>query len=203
MATKYVRDADGHGWLMVRYEDGSTYPPLPMYTKVEVFKVEDGREHFRILEGRSRGKVASVRVPGSGGSYLADARGPHGGAGSLHYDRTIGALWYGSMDRTQPGIACKIYPENPPPLGTHALEIPDEVHDIGSSYLSRSRYATTWFRIGHSGDRYLHPGTVSLGCVTVEEVEKWTNIYNYLIGRRLGDGKSVGRIRVFAQRPRR
>jgi hypothetical protein len=76
------------------------------------------------------------------------------------------------------------------------LEIPDEVHNLGNAYISQSRVATTWFRVGHSGDRFLHTGHVSLGCTTVTDVPKWTEIYNYLIRRRKGDLKSVGTIQV-------
>ena len=193
MARKYTKDADGHGWLIVRYENGTTYPPLPMYTLVETIPSSDGRTKFKILEGKSKDKIASL----SDGNFLIDARGAHASAGQMYYNRIAGQLWYGTMDRNSPGLACRLYPSNPPPTGTHDLEIPDEVHSLGSSYLSSSKYATTWFRIGHSGDRYLHPGNVSLGCVTVTALDQWTNIYNYLIGRRKGDGRSVGTIQIF------
>lgn len=193
MAKKYTKDADGHGWLIVQYADNSRYPPLPQYTLVDTIASNDGRVHFKILEGKSNGKTASL----SRADYLADARAPHSPAGQLYYNRKKGQLWYGNMDRNKEGLACRLYPSNPPPTGTHDLEIPDEVHSIGSSYLSSSKYATTWFRIGHSGDRYLHPGTASLGCVTVTALGEWTNIYNYLIARRKGDGKSVGTIQIF------
>jgi hypothetical protein len=46
----------------------------------------------------------------------------------------------------------------------------------------------TWFRIGHSGDRFLHPCRVSAGCVTVKDIGEWTKIYNYLINSRKGHG---------------
>ena len=81
-------------------------------------------------------------------------------------------------------IATKTDPGNPVPTGTYDLEIPDEVHNLGTTYQGDSPFATTWFRVGHSGDRYLHPGRISAGCVTVTDTKKWTDVYNYLIKRR-------------------
>jgi len=85
---------------------------------------------------------------------------------------------------------------NPVPRGTYDLEIPYEVHSLASSYARYSPFATTWFRIGHSGDRYLHPGRISAGCATVTDLRKWTEIYTYLIRARKGDKKSVGTITI-------
>jgi hypothetical protein len=85
---------------------------------------------------------------------------------------------------------------NPQPYGVYDLEIPDEVHALGGAYESISPFAKTWFRVGHSGDRYLHTGSISAGCTTVTEVTAWTAIYNYLIARRKGDGRSVAVMRV-------
>ena len=56
--------------------------------------------------------------------------------------------------------------------------------------------AKTWFRIGHSGDRYLHAGGFSLGCMTITEVVRWGEIYNGLIKARKGDLMSVGVLEV-------
>jgi hypothetical protein len=196
MAIKYTVGADSSGWLMVRYKDNnSTYPPLPQYTKVDLTKTENKRDYFKILEGGNINREASVSRTSAGTSYLTDSS--HDPAGKVFYNRKKGELWWGKMDRTKSGIGCKIYPSNPPPLGVHDLEIPYEVHGLGSAYLAISPFATTWFRIGPSGDRFLHPGSVSLGCVTVNEVNEWDGIYAYLIDRRKGDKKSVGTINIF------
>ena len=85
---------------------------------------------------------------------------------------------------------------NPVPSGKHNLEIPYEAHSLGAPYQRESRYSTTWFRISHSGDRFLHPGRISAGCITVTNIKAWTRIYEYLIKARKGDNKSVGRIEV-------
>ena len=53
-----------------------------------------------------------------------------------------------------------------------------------------------WFRIGHSGDRYLHPGRVSAGCISITETARWMEIYDVLIKARKGDLMSVGILEV-------
>lgn len=57
------------------------------------------------------------------------------------------------------------------------------------------KYAKTWFRIGHEGSRFLHVGRRSLGCITVIDKEKWTDIYNHLIKSRK-DLKNIGDVTV-------
>ena len=109
-------------------------------------------------------------------------------AGLLEFDKTKEQLWYGGNGP----IEAFTQDTNPVPNGTYDLEIPDFQHNIASKY---GDYATTWFRIGHSGDRYLHPGHVSLGCSTVRETDQWPNVWRYLIRRRK-DNQSVGTINV-------
>ena len=62
-------------------------------------------------------------------------------------------------------------------------------------YIGDSR-GTVWFRISHSGERYLHPGMVSAGCISVTETKRWMEIYNTLIKARKGDFMSVGTFEV-------
>jgi hypothetical protein len=188
---KHVTDADGHGWLIVKWAEGKTVPAVPQYLRVQPLKTQGGREYFKVLEGLCAGKEAGVKQKAGGGSYLADGD-PKEPAARLKFNRKTKQLWYGDSGP----IAAMTDPANKVPLGTHDLEIPDEVHRLGEPYLKDSRYATTWFRVGHSGDRFLHPGHVSAGCVTVTDTKKWTDVYDYLIKRRLGDDKSVGRIEV-------
>ena len=51
------------------------------------------------------------------------------------------------------------------------------------------------FRIGRRGDRYLHTGGFSLGCVTVTSTQKWDDIVIFLLRSRF-DAKTVGTIEV-------
>ncbi|MEK7198102.1 MAG: hypothetical protein AAB648_01405, partial [Patescibacteria group bacterium] len=56
--------------------------------------------------------------------------------------------------------------------------------------------AMTWFKIGHGGERYLHAGGLSLGCITVIETSRWMEVYNILIRARKDDFMSVGVLEV-------
>jgi hypothetical protein len=191
MIIKQITNADGKGWLMVRWEDGSTVPAVPQYLRVEYLRSEAGREYFKILEGLRTGMKASVILRGRGWSYLGDGD-PQQPAGMVRFNRKTGELWYGAAGP----LRATTLAANPVPVGMHELEIPDEVHILGANYQADSPFATTWFRVGHGGDRFLHPGRISAGCVTVTDTKSWSHVYNYLIRRRKGDGRSVGTITV-------
>ncbi len=209
-----VTNADGKGWLMVKHDSPKdpkhpTFPPLPQHLKVSVNKVENGREYFRILEGHLSGTTASVKLAEGNKSYLSDLT-PHTGPAYVSFNRKKNELRYGwfCMHTGWPWICGTIKAitdkSSPVPIGTWNLEIPYEVHGIGSGYESSSSFAATWFRIASESkdsvsDRFLHPGNVTLGCVTVKTLSSWTNIYNYLIKSRKGDGKNVGTIEVFEE----
>lgn len=197
MSKKYISNADGKGWLIVKYSDGSTYPPLPQFVRVDFQQTQGDRDYFVIMEGRSATKNASVKLKSDGGSYLVDGDSTIS-EGLIHYILSTGELFYFLGPGWVGPISIITKPSNPVPVGSHDLEIPDEVHDSAKSYESQSIYACSWFRIGHSGDRYLHTGEHSDGCATVTDVPKWTDIYNYLIMRRKNDGNSVGVLEVFA-----
>ena len=91
--------------------------------------------------------------------------------------------------------------DNPIGKGTHKIQLPDFPHKGGGGYLSQSAYAFSWFYmgVGHAisgkNDRYLHTGSASDGCVTVNPAD-WTKVYNYLILSRQGDQANVGIIKV-------
>lgn len=69
--------------------------------------------------------------------------------------------------------------------------------------MTDSRYAKTWFFLGHGNaqagerglDRYLHTGLISAGCVTVDP-EHWTRLYELIIKCRSNDGKTIGSLTV-------
>lgn len=80
--------------------------------------------------------------------------------------------------------------------GLFDIEIPDYPHSGGARYEKQASRAKTWFRIGHNGERYLHTGSRSLGCITIIEITRWAKIYNTLIKARKGDFMSVGVLEV-------
>ena len=196
MSVKYI-DASLGGWLLVVRERDGVKVSLPHHLQVNHQRTANGRDYFRAMEGVHKGVDFHVIRKPHGGSYLAPYA-PRLGPGEIQFNRSVNQLWY-------PGAAGPIYtftdPNNPVPVGTYDLEIPDHPHPAGLPYTTESLYTTVWFRIRPGGaststDRYLHAGTRTAGCVTVVHIERWTEIFNHLIDRRKND-VSVGTIRVF------
>jgi len=193
----YIEKLGGNGWLNVKLNDGFTWP-LPEFLKVFVTKSGD-REEFEILEGRFRGKKASVKRKGwkwsdwDGSFFESDLRKGY------PYRKAAEMTFYIKSEKLEiEGLGkydAFTLEDNPPPIGHHDIEIPYELHPKGSSYTGQAIYAKTWFRIGHSGDRFLHCGMGTLGCITVRDIDKWDEIYKHLIISRKGFD-SVGTVKV-------
>jgi len=159
-------------------EDKPPKESLPAYLKIKVDRSDAQREYFTILEGPHRGRLASVILQDDGSSQF------------------ITGVKHESMARAQYSISQKTfilngkryitvdYPGSPWKKGFYDIEIPDYPHEGGRSYLAKSKRAMTWFRIGHGGERYLHAGGYSLGCMTVTEITRWMEIYDALIIKR-------------------
>jgi hypothetical protein len=173
--TAYVGDTSD-GWLVVKINGGNY--SIPMGLKVKLIEERDERIYFVIQEGSYKGKNASVRS----GQFFTEHRLTLSGA-ELEFDLTTERLTVKGLG----SYNAITYSSNPVPKGSHNIELPDAPHQLGSVYTTYSPYATTWFRIGQSGDRYLHPGRISAGCVTVTDLREWTDIYEYLIYRRSSD----------------
>lgn len=196
---RYVTNVDGKGWLLVTHDAPRnsvepTFPPLPQGLKVEVYKIENGREYIKILEGRLKGTTASVSQRGNGGSYLSSIN-PHTGPATVVFNRTDGKVRFPGGE-----LSAITDPTNKTPIGSWPLKIPYEVHPGGAYYEADSVFSGTWFRIDsatHDGvaDRFLHPGRGTLGCTTVTDRAGWSNLYNYLIFARVND-QDVGTLRV-------
>lgn len=190
MGVKQVSGSDRHGWLDVRIDGISEITSLPYGLEVDTMGVNAGREKFKVLEGIRRSKTGSVKLTASGQSQFGTVA--LRGAASVRFSLSAGKVSFGGQS-----IDAITDNSNPVPVGTWSLQIPDEKHTLyGNGYLGRSAYATTWFRIGDGRDRYLHPGSVSAGCVTVTDVEKWGQLWQYLILARKRDGMNVGTITV-------
>ncbi len=195
----YIERLDGNGWLKVKLNDGLVWP-LPEFLKVFVTKSAD-REEFQILEGRFINKKASVKKKGwrwdqwdwDKSFFENDIRQgyPYKEAAELTFFikseklEIIGLGKYNAFTQDN----------NPPPIGKHDIEIPYEPHPGGSSYTAQATYAKTWFRIGHSGDRFLHCGEGTLGCITVRDIHKWDEIYKHLIVSRK-DFHTIGTVNI-------
>ncbi len=191
-AIKYVPDLDeSQGFLKVWLNnDKSKEESLPAYLKIKVERTDAKREYFTILEGTYRGKLASVELKNDGSSWLiSDVK--HEPLARAKYSIfqkifTLKGKKYRTVD----------YSETPWRKGMYDIEIPDYPHGGGSRYLKQSKRSMTWFRIGHDGERYLHTGGRSLGCITIIEVERWLEIYDALIKARKDDSMSVGILEV-------
>lgn len=186
---RYISDADSNGWLRAVFDNGRIYS-LPYLLKVGILKIEKNREHFKVLEGKLIGQEGSVKLKPDGRSYLLLER-KQGRPARLILDQdakklTVMGLGSYNIDMDY---------QNPLSSLTYDLEIPDEPHFGGRDYEKASKYAKTWFRVGHSGARYLHVGRRSEGCVTVTDRSKWTEIYNFLIRSRK-DNYNVGELTV-------
>lgn len=188
-AIKYVPDEDD-GWLKVILEDKHAEESLPAYLRVKIDRVDAKREYFTILEGPYRGRPASVALQSDGSSQFI--------SGTKH--ELMARATYSISQKTfiLKGKKYKTvdYPDAPWRKGLYDIEIPDYPHEGGRNYLKQSKRALTWFKIGHDGERYLHAGGRSLGCITIIETTRWVEIYNALIKARKGDFMSVGVLEV-------
>jgi hypothetical protein len=178
-----------NGWLVVVLEDTQERVSLPEALQVEVTRVAAGREFFNIREGAYRGRIASVRLNPDGSSRLTETD-PRRAAVTATY----------SVSRKEFRVGTKRYsatddPQSPLQLGTYDIEIPDAPHRGGLRYPEATR-SRTWFRIGHSGDRYIHTGRASAGCITITEIARWDELASLLVRSRKGDGVSVGKLQV-------
>ncbi len=176
----------GYGWLTVRLEPNQKLIQLPFTLKVQWDDTKEGRDYFTILEGVHKGKKASVKRKDDGKSYLKI--GPK-------YKLPIKIIYYKNRKILKIDGRSEEYEaimDNPLPNGTYIIDLPDYPHcHLGIKYCDKSNRSCTWFRIRGQGDRYLHTGSVSLGCLTVTDVEKWNNLYNAIIWCRRSDDSNA------------
>jgi len=189
-AIKYIPDVD-NGWLKVKIADGNIIY-LPAFLKVQSEYIESGREYFTILEGSYRGQKASVSLDNANNNssrFLADVK--HEPLIYLQYSISQKKLIIGNKK-----YQATDHPESPWKRGWYDIELPDYPHEDRGNYVGIASRAKAWFRIGHEGERYLHTGRRSLGCITITEIEKWDEIYDKLIKARKGDSLSIGVLEV-------
>lgn len=182
------------GWLMVKIKGIAKEKSLPSFLRVYLTRSSSSRDYFEILEGFYMGKSASIRKKSDGTSYLQ--RG-------ILLRKSVELLY--SISKKSFILEEEEYyidddPSNLFNVGVYDIEIPDAPHELGRQYLDRSKFALVWFHIGHDSrdDRFLHTGTVSLGCVSMREIEKWDVVCKKLLIVRKDDGVSVGVLRVIS-----
>ncbi len=177
------------GWLVCKKDGTRVKTSLPSYLKVYFDKIELKKEYFTVLEGQLQGMQLWLGTNREKELSLLKEN-PQTSSVNLIYSASKKALKLdGKTYLTTDSL------DAPWKKGLYDIEIPDYPHGGGLNYTD-SKYARVWFRIGHSGDRYLHTGAHSLGCMTVIEVGKWDEIFGILIKARKEDGKSVGTLDV-------
>ena len=150
---------------------------------------ENKREYFTPSEGAYRHQLVSTKLQNNGSSYFIS---------DIEHKATVKATYSISKKLfilKDKKYRTADYPEAPWKKGLYDIEIPDFPHGRNDLYAEAKRQKV-WFRIGHGGERYLHVGRRSLGCITVIETTRWMEIYNILIMARKGDFMSVGILEV-------
>lgn len=195
---KYV-PVTADGWMLVIM--AGTRTALPSGLAVTITSQSASREFGIIEEGLysgktfdiSQGNLNSIAERKSNVVAVFDAAPSPVVIGDKTYDRRLTISWTENGASKSAGpFPSMTDPANPISAGTHDIEIADFPHDLGKPY---GEFGTVWFRIGHRGDRYIHPGHLSEGCVTCAP-NNWPVIYKVLNYGRLGDGKSVGKLKV-------
>jgi hypothetical protein len=208
---KSTRRADDTGWLAVLLRDTGSVGFLCEYTAVEIAKETADRTFFRIADGNSAhvGKFASLKKQNAA-KYFSD-QGPGGPASvrakfgtrstevSPAYSDPLDQQWgKANFGRSHAKVTLNSEwtskKHTPIPSGNHRIMAPDESHRLQGAMRYRAltqalRCADVWFPIELDGkpgnsSRYIHAGHLSHGCVTVHELAKWNDVYDYLIACR-------------------
>lgn len=192
MAEKCYTVGGRDGWLKIKPEPAGMDIAVPEYLQVERTTSKNGRDYFTVLEGVARGKKYSVRA-----GNLKNGNPGFRGSAQIQFSLSKELLIYSGGQVK----AITHSGDHPVPLGMHPIQIPDFPHTWGVDYMAQSPYAKNWFYLGQgnampgNNDRYLHTGRLSDGCITVDPAG-WTQLYQYLILCRRGDGKTVGMVSV-------
>ena len=185
-----IKDVDPNGWVLARARADVSIP-LPAGIAVELTSLKDGRENFVVLEGVHKGTDASIALDENGITHLTRLlTRDQAIAMKLIRDRWVLQIPdVGEFEVMKMEPAETIYP------GTYNICLPDSPHQPGKRFRSKARHAESWFRIGDEGDRYIHPGSRTKGCVTVKDLAAWEIIYSHLIKGRLDNGH-IGTLEV-------
>jgi|CXWL01.1.fsa_nt_gi hypothetical protein len=185
----YIKETD-QGWVIVVLDESSKKISLPSYLRIQLNSTKSGRNYFTIMEGPFQGKTGSVKLDENGSSFIAEGN-PYNSPIRMKYSiskktLTVKEETYKTID----------YEEKPWQKGLYDIELPDVPHKGGQNYLTASSKAFVWFRVGHTGERYIHIGRRTLGCITLTEHDRWNGLYDLLIKARKGDSTSIGTLEI-------
>ena len=139
MEDRYIQ-GDSTGWLVVRKNSGLNIA-LPEYLKVQFteskkeFGTNDVRDYFKVLEGREKGTLASVKQKPNGQSWLLKGNPGYKSAASVTFNIATGSVTFTGGA----ALAAITDTSNPVPLGLHDLELPDAAHNGGSTYMTNQK----------------------------------------------------------------
>lgn len=111
-------------------------------------------------------------------------------------------VFYRETNRNSPDFGLDKQ-SKPLPKGTYKIMSPDYAKDAAMTGFYRTnpngftdlKYDTAWFPIEYApihNSNFVHVGHLSEGCITCYEIQKWNDLYQYLITNRTSDGKYVG-----------
>lgn len=184
---RYTPDIED-GWLRAR-DIKNNIIAFPAYVKTKPEYIKNKREYFTPLEGAYHHQLISAKLQDDGSSYLiSDVKHKPVARAAYSISKKL-FIFNGKKYKTVN------YPNASWEKKLYDIEIPDYPHGRNDLYSEAIR-PKVWFKIGHGGERYLHTGTRSLGCITIVETTRWMEIYSALIKARKGDFLSVGELEV-------
>ena len=216
----YVK-TDDSGWVLALKSDNKTTISLCSYTKTQVITRSNGRTLFKVCDGPNKELVVSMKNENAGlylSNHPKDIPAQAEASLTVVYKKRDNA-WYskarnqtldqqmGALSFLGKTVEVTLNSDwgggyTPIAVGEYKIKIPDSPHDGNMTSYYRNvapklRYDQVWFPIEHGNNsRYVHVGNVSDGCVTVVDLEKWNDIYSYLIRHRALGGKHVGKLVV-------
>jgi hypothetical protein len=178
MTISYIAKNNDY-WLNVQLEGGPIVA-VPYGLKIDrtgpvidpATKKSDGREHFKILEGVNKGKLAYINATGPAAERYFDETIRHGNGVTVTFSRAKQSRIFaglGPANAFSGGGHLGFTAVSP---GSYQLAIPAfPSKQTRAAYNTWCKHHNLWFRIGVSlsGSRFLHAGAISEGCVTVRQ----------------------------------
>jgi hypothetical protein len=175
--------------MKVRLDQGDEVS-LVEFLQVSFLRRDNGRDEFEISEGVYSGKRASVVQKSPTTSWLVPTP-TYKPSAKLAFSKSMNLLNTPVENCADKSELSRIV------NGEHPIQIADFPHKYGQIHLDQTKAALNWFylrdglAVPDQEDDYLHPGRISEGCITVTDVPKWTQPYEYLVLCCANAGKTV------------
>lgn len=186
------------GWLTFLLENGNRVS-ICDYTKLTYLREKDGRVYFQVkdISSEHNNKICSIKKVAFPGYFTQQA--------IIKQDITIGLKYSGAsqgiLSANGKAYLAELTSGNRIEIGTHNVMRPDAPHEWARGYNVAGNLV--WFPLhvasegGTTRGRYLHVGRASAGCISISDIDKWTELYEYLIKfRSTRDDKVICRVKV-------